>query len=747
MRWIITWILIVFPVIGVAQQAAVQTGEHGSFTRVVVTMPSSTQWRLGRNDNGYLLRLADIEGYDLRRFFDLIPRDRILEAFEGPEAGELQLKVDCSCYADAFLESGNFLVIDIRDGAAPQNAVFEAPIDLELPQPVETIETIVTQPYAPPVNRLLPLVLPEHSDSEPSEIATPSQKTVIAETTVVPDEIETATTNLSGQGDDLLALEQAITESLSRGLSQGMLEAERDPHDNGANQMPLGDSIPPGLQARTGIDFSALPQDPQIDVNQEGRLCLPDRYFDVASWGGEGTFSEQMGEARANLTGEFDRLDEEAVMAKARLFVFFGFGREAIQTLRLDGVSSQERQYLTSIAQIIDGDPVVTNLFEGQVSCQSSVALWAMLVNGPGGLDGKVDPASVLRAFKKLPIGLQSHLGPPLSERFLAIGDEDSALRALAVATSAPAPTVDAQLVETALMQELGETENALENLTELARTEAGTTAETMIAFLDAVAAGSISAQESDFDLAHVLRFENARRTEGAELGKAIMRAYVAQEEFGPARDLLNELSGEIENDDLTGLINTFATSATERLPDAEFLDVAFDMAVWPTAESAQDAMARRLLTLGFPEQGALLIEGGSGGTLSAERAALRAEIALMLGDAETALTYMDVAAIGAEDALRLAALDLLSGNTSIPNLRYDNTGPQRLWRRGAWGELSEGDDELLREASVAILEENVATLAPEAPLESSRMLLGQSAQSRAVVDDLLDRFTAPVDF
>lgn len=747
MRWVIIWILVLFPMVTTAQQVPVQTGEHSSFTRVVVTIPSGAQWRLGRNDNGYLLRLTDIEGYDLRRFFDLIPRNRILEASEGGSVGELQLDVDCTCYADAFLEGASFLVIDIRDGIAPQSAAFEARIDPDLPELAEATQPIVTQPYEPPVNRLLPLVFPDETEIGPLEANASSQKTVVVETTLVPDELEPPASDQTGRADDLLALEQSITESLSRGLTQGVLEADLDLQDGDADPMGLGDTIPPGLQTRTGIDFSAVPRDPRIEVNQEGRMCLPDNYFSVSSWGGEGSFSEQMSVARVNLTGEFDRVDEQAVMAQARLFAFFGFGREAIQTLRLDGVSSQERQYLISIAQIVDGDPVKSELFEGQVSCQSPVALWAMLANGQGGLDGKVDPAAVLRAFRELPIGLQSHLGPQLSERFLAIGDEDSALQALAAATSAPVPTIDAQLAETALMQDLGETEEALANLTELARTDEGATPDTMIAFLDAVVAGSISAQESDFALADVLRFENARLPESIELGKAQTRAYITQDQFDAARILLNELSSEIENEDISGLINEFATAATQRMSDADFLDVAFDLTVWPTTESAQDAMARRLLDLGFPEQGSLLIEGTTGDDLSADRATLRAEIALMLGDAETALTYMDIAAVGSEDALRLAALDVLSGNVAVPNLQSDTSGPQRLWRSGEWDRLSASEDQLLRDASVAILEENVPSLSPETPLESSRMLLGQSAQSRSVVSDLLDRFSAPSGF
>jgi len=182
-------------------------------------------------------------------------------------------------------------------------------------------------------------------------------------------------------------------------------------------------------------------------------------------------------------------------------------------------------------------------------------------------------------------------------------------------------------------------------------------------------------------------------------------------------------------------------------MPDADFLNVSFDRAIWPSQEETQNDMARRLLDLGFPEQASLLLQGPAGEVLSPDRTVLRAETALMLGDPDKALTHLDEIGAGPDDALRLAALDMLSGMITVPNLDADAVGPQGLWRRGEWAALSTGEDQLLRDASVAVLERNVEPLAPDTPLESSRTLLGQSAQSRAVVDDLLDRFTIPSDF
>lgn len=746
MRWIVVLLFVFLPIAANAQQVAVQTGEHARFTRVVVTLPPGSDWRLGRNDAGYLLRVTDIDGYDLRRFFSIIPRTRIADALSGTAAGELQLVVDCPCYADAYLDGSRFLVVDIRDGIAPETAAFEAPIDLVQPLMAEVDLSTPGNSDISFANRVLPVVFPPGPDGSSPSNTSPPQQTIDlqAPPSSAEPETEQPVAAQSAQAADLLALEQSITESLSRGLSQGVLEADLGPQEGQDTSLEV-DVPAPGLETRTGIDLSAVPPDPVIVRNQEGQVCLSDQLFDVGAWGGEEPFSQQMSAARAALTGEFDRLDEQAVFDTARLFVFFGFGREAIQTLRLDGVSSQERRYLTAIAQIVDGDPVSPELFERQVSCQSSVALWAMLANGENALDGKVDPASVLRAFKALPIGLQAHLGPKLSARFLAIGDEDSALQALDPAKTVDAPTTDAQLAETALLQDLGEMDDALQNLAELARNDA--TPETMLAFLRAVSAGDLDARASDFSLADVLRFENAMSPVTIELAEAQAKAYIAQDGFGPAQSLIQDVSEVVDEERSTALMNDFVAAATERMTDAAFLGMAFDNSVWPTEETAQDNMARRLLNLGFPERAALLVNGDTNAVPSSDRLALQAEIALMLGDAETALSYLDVAGADAENPVRIAALEIRSGLSSFPNLNDDMPETERLWRQGEWVALQTAEDTLLRDASVAILEQNVAPLTPDRPLESSRRLLGQSEQSRAVVGDLLDRFTAPSDF
>lgn len=750
MRYLALIIAFMLPFRLLAEQASIQTGEHADFTRVVVSIPAGAEWRLGRNAEGYLLRVTGVTSYDLTGFFNLIPRARIRDANVGAAPDLLQLVVDCLCYADAFLDRPDILVIDLISGAAPNNAAFEQPF-VQAPEPVSAIPAL--QRYRVAENRLLPFVTTRNpaADAPPSQDTTSVEPARAAEARdnrrIFADEIDE---NRSNPGDakraDLDALAQSITESLARGLSQGVLRPDLDPQRAQPPGIAFQDIIPPGIETRSGIDPSAIPPNPRIARTQEGQVCPPDVFFDIAAWGDTSPFSEQLGRLRSDFIGEFDRLDEASLLAKARLFVHFGFGREAIQTLALDGALSLERRYLIGLAQIIDEDPLTPGLFDRLVSCPAPVALWALLAAGDGGLDGVVDAPSVLRAFKALPLHLQSHLGPRLSERFLAIGDEDSALQSLAKAVAEPEPRVDAQLAEAALLADIGETEQANANLTALARAENRTTPAAMAAFLRAATADDVVVTDQDFALADVLRFENAASADLKELQIAQMDAYLHQNAFDTAADLLEDLRMTAEAAVVQRVENALAQTLTERADDLRFLDFAFDYSVEGFDAPLGLAVADRLLALGFPDRANEVLANAPADENEPERAHLRAEAALMRGDVPGALAALD----GVETERAIALRDA-SGRVARGEL-FDRgrleTGPDGsdLWRNSDWAEMSRSDDPLLRDVAAVVRARPAASLTAESPIADGRGLIEQSTYSRNVVDRLLERFSTPSD-
>ncbi|MDX8352880.1 hypothetical protein [Cognatiyoonia sp. IB215182] len=754
MRHLIIVFALIFPIQAAAQQANVQTGEHLDFTRVVVDIPPGADWQLGRNAEGYLLQVPGVAGYDLTRFFDLIPRTRIRDAQIGAEPDQLQLVVDCLCYVDAFVDRADILVIDLKSGQAPQNAAFEAPFAPEPPS-----DPIAAAPPQYPIdpNRLLPVVFPPDPPSANAVSLSAVPQATSVETTIRSEsnlnvggqieQIDPDQSELSSeQSADLEALAQSITESLARGLSQGVLIPDLDPQGEADPNASMQNIMPPGVETRSGIDLAAVPPDPRVARTQEGQVCPPDAFFDVSAWGEDLPFAEQLGQLRGELVGEFDRFDEEAVLAKARLFVHFGFGREAIHTLALDGAMSQERRFLVGLAQIIDDDPTSLGLFDRLVSCQANVALWALLAAGNDGLDGQVDPSSVLRAFKALPLHLQSHLGPRLSERFLAIGDEDSALQALAKAVSEPQPEVDAQLAEAALLDDIGETEQANANLTALARAESRTTPAAFAAFLRAAVRDDIEVTHQDFALADVLRFESAPSAELNELQLAQMNAYLHQDAFDAAARLREELRPTADASIVQMLEDNFAVTLTERGDDVRFLDYAFEETPEALVTTTRLSVSNRLLALGFPERAAEILAGIAPEDVGPRQSYLQTEIALIRGDAAAALREIDGVETDRALSLRSAAERVARGELFDRAWLLQEPDGSELWRGRDWGEMSASDDPLLRDVSEVLRSRPEMPLSEGTPIASGRALLEQSMQSRDVVDRLLERFSAPSD-
>ena len=734
------WLLVATGAL--ARPVPIRTGEHADFTRVVLTIPTGADWQLGRDPAGYVLRLPVTEGYDTDSFYDLIPSDRIAAVSQIRDKGLLQMAVACACNVDAFLYRPDILVIDVRDGSPAADSPFEAVLDVSDP-------TFVGQrnpAFAVPRNPVLPIILPPPdavqavSDPVPAIAASASGQ--------IP---EAVAPRLSSLDEDLAELEQAVTQSLARGLSQGLLDTGQS--RDGAAPM-LGQALrdelgangaqAPGIMALTSVDQNAIPPDPVVSSTQSGRSCLPSDYFDVASWGDDRPFQIQIAEARARLTQEFDRTEESAVIDLARRFVFFGFGREAVQVLDLDGVSSQERRYLIALAAIVDGDPLEPGLFDQQVSCPTPAALWAVLARREGSMDADVDRASVMRSFHALPLALQAHLAPQLAERLIAIGDTYGASQALAVTRADPDRPVAAELAETALIHAMGAPEQAVAELAEIASSDPRMTAEAMTEFLRGAVKTKIPVREEDFILADALRFENAQMPVAGDLAEAQVRALLAADRFTAARELMLEERAAIGEDRLGALTEEYVTQSTEGMSDAAFLSFAFGSLPGPVSNLTEIKLAQRLLDLGFPDRAAAVLSGEKN---DEERQYLRAQIALENGDSKAAIAALQGATADRAQALRRVAQDLAFADALVPDMSATVATTESLWRRGAWGDLAQSDDPLLQAASSAVLDTEVAGLAVDTPLASGRALLDRSAQSRAVLDDLLARFTIPEDF
>lgn len=684
----LAFFFIVLPMVSFALPVRVQTGEHADFTRVVLTIDRNTQWEVRRDIDAYVVQLSTNNGFDLSRFFDLIPRDRITDAAQVGE-GALRIGVTCRCRVDAFLFRPDILVVDIQDGDPTADSPFERPLT---GTKSEDQTTLPAHQYALPQNAILPIILHAGDDVPPTETPQFPIETEIVSGT------ESAISGVLEE--DLASLEQAITQSLARGLTQGVLAADI-PNDEQAKLLDLNanqsfadnPSPMPGLIARTSTDPRAIPESVQDAETQTGQSCLPDRFFAISEWSDDRPFSEQLTEARNAITTAADRYDENAILRLARTYVAFGFGREAVRTLELDGTQSQERLYLAQMARMIDGENMDPDLFAAQVSCRSNVAFWAMLAAPDGALDAQMDRSAVLNTFKILPPRLQQYLGPRLSDRLVAIGDQDGARQALEAARGGETIGVDVILSEATLNHAIGEDDHANGAITELARDNARVTPEALIRFFHQATENGQPLNAEDFLLADALRFENADMPVAGDLAWAQVRALLAEGDIAAARALIAAEGKSLDDAQVTAFNAAIVETILKLTDDTLFLEHVLSNDLPDVAAGMQNALARRVLTLGFPEEAGALLTVPANGPDADDRLLLRADIARV--------------------------------ERGAPILEPAAAEP-------AFGEL-----------------QTVQTPASmkDAPLAQGRALLDASTQTREELNRVLDQFAAPESF
>ncbi|WP_322893042.1 MULTISPECIES: hypothetical protein [unclassified Yoonia] len=716
-------IMICWPVTLLAQPVVVRTGEHGNFTRVVVELPAGAAWDFGRGTDGYVLRLAVADGFDLNRFFDLIPRTRIRAVSQDAALGELRLALNCECRADVFISDTAFLVIDIANGAADPDSRFE--------------QALAPPPAAPA--GVLPVILPRAGPT-PTALPFGSDRTGWSNAPRQP-QMPAVTGNLT-------AMEQLVVESLGRGLSAGVLDPDPLSLPTAAPSL-VQDMLPislPGLAVRDNADPFAIPQNNATAQNADGLPCTPDAFVDLATWADDRPFGAQLAQARSDLIHEFDRFDPEAVEKLARLYLHFGFGREAVQALALDGVRSQERQYLRLLATIIDDDPVTFPDRDQQLSCPSQVALWAFLARPVNDMRRDYDRNAILRAFKNLPLPLQRHLGPRLAAHFTADDDHDAAQQALAMAQNTPVPTVATRLAAATLATQQGDDAAALQTLAEIAQGDPRITPEAMTRYLTEAVQQNQPVPADKMTLADTLRFEYANTPAAGALAAAQVQAYLAGDNFAQAAALLADELAALGPDRHAALSADYAQAAADRMTDADFLTFAVVAPPGATDPALQDNIARRLITLGFPDQ-ALRVLGNAPALPGSERIYLQSKAFLALRDPEAALRLLRDDSSDQAGIFRQAARAMQAGNDTALTSLVAPDSTETNWRNSNWASLAQTGDPLIADAVAAMLDFDGPAFDGAQPLTSGRALLDQAAQSRAMLDGLLDRFASPEEF
>jgi hypothetical protein len=780
--------LLALPAAAWGQAISVRSGEHGDFTRLVLTFDEQVAWSFGRVMGGFEFR-TDKPGVNFRldEVFHRIPRDRIRDVVDRG-AGRLFLSVACACHADAFDVPGGQVALDIKDGP-PGASAWEFNQPLAVVSSAEQTEDsgasaslpfAATDPPFPRHPRAARRGLPLFPGPVPLAPDTPQAPQPRVEGGDQPVEAQGDVLDPTPEPDRTARAQEtqaALIEQLARAAAQGLLEPDLAPTDalveratNPGREVEedvsddSGEEAPPNhpprvdaedgehIRIQTSIDRD-LDATRDTALTHDGADCLPDRFFDLAEWGALAETGAEIGRYRGQILGEFDASRPDQVMALARHYIYLTFGAEAAAVLRHYPEGLDRPELLQVLAEIMDHpDTTRVEFLQPQLACEGKVALWAALATPdlPGGRMIATD--AVIAAFSELPLHLRRHLGPALAARFLRAGDDATALAVRNALDRAPGDHgAGFEMLEAQIDLARADPEAAGRRLEQIIEDDTAMAPDALVALIDARLDAGQPVGEREIELAAALGFERQGTTLWLALTRAEIRARAHGGDFGKALQVLAGAVGDagFSSAEEWKLRGEILAQLVANAADAVFLryTVGGD---WDAvaSQSLRRDVAARLLALGFTAEARAHLSATADVPGPDDRL-LFARIALAEGKAGVAMSYLT--GLEGEDARSLMA-DALAGlrDHRAAALLYGELGladaqRRQAWRGGDWHELARLDSGTLGQAGAMMLAADVPPAQGEATgvLAGNRVSLAQSRRARAMLAELL--VTVPV--
>ena len=744
-RWIAVLLMVaVSAVKASAQTVEVRAGEHDDFTRLVFNLPERMDFEVSRKDAQVDLVFGRSGmRFDTSAVFQRVPTTRLTDIKSQPNRGAVSLSLACNCEIETFWFSNASLVVDISTSTEPEPA--QSPPSRESQQKIALPTIPETSTQQSNATRLTESALSQQPDFAQPPLPDPTQE--VAEQT-------------------LKESRERLLQELGRAATQGLLSPNRDfsaaTDDSQVSEAaPLPEPEPetppnPGsnihLRAENSIDRDMRDILMPGLVERATDSCLDARRVDVASWGKDAPYSQQVSPLRSGLVGEFDAPDKAGVTELIKLYLYFGFGAEAAQLLKQFPGAGKDADLLSELARIIEyGHAGPNSMLVGQMECEPMTALWSTLSYPSLPNNVLLDGDAVLRGFSSLPPHLRSHLGPSLARKFENAGFRRESARIRRVldrSEETGSPEADLLSAEVALSE--GRVEVAEEQLGSLVEDNSEPSAEALLALIDARIQRDAEVSYELAQLAGAYSTEYRGDSMGHKLAQAYLLALAASGAFDQAFDELSALKEDLQEkwpETLSGVTSLLARKA----PDYEFLHHAIANVRYADQLSPEtaNATAARLLDLGFVGAAEALAANNATGSAEYGRKLIRAEIALLRDRPRQA--EAELLGVQSEDAeLMRARARSSAGEHDAAHDIYNRIGMRQEAERQAWLDL---DWDLLSDAtrpevsSVAQLKLGGAEDDREMNqgiLARDRELIEASATMRAAMTALLAAHPAP---
>jgi hypothetical protein len=695
MKFHATLILLLMPLAVGAQTVTFRSGEHADFSRLVLDIPDGAEWTLERTSEDYVLSLGEGVTFDTSAAFDRIPRDRIA-ALEVPQGtGDLIIKLGCDCHATAFLFEEGKLVVDVVDGPAPSGSPFETPQHTGSDNRLQ-------------VGTTLPLL-----SGMPDQVADAELLFSVPEPAPV------------NGGPSLEGLASDLSRAVAAGLLDApeVLPAEVVPEQPPADPVPTsteGEADSPGVNFITADAETTRPS--PRELSRSGHVCRSDADVDFVGWAPSGDYSRDLGALRARIVDGAGNVDEAAVQALARAYLHYGFGAEARRTLAISTSDSTESRFLGLLADLVDGRNVPPGSLSDQAGCLGAIALWSALAAGTLSDRSAAERTSVETALRILPSGPRQAIAPRVAAMFLTVGQSGTAADLLELAPDQAKRSEDVVQLRSDIAAVTANAEAARTELLTAISDGTRTGAGTMIRLIDATIESGQPVEGWMIETVAALRFEQRDGPMAGPLALAEIRALTASDAFDAATERLADNETPISDSERRDLSDAVALAIADRADDARFLDFAFADEPLTVSAIGSNAVARRLLVLGFPEVALELVDGPAEAEAMRDRRILRAEA---------------LRALGQEAEAERVLAGIVEAETAMSEEEVNNS-----WRSGDWEAVRNGGDPLLAEAATALTADPVVVSAES--LAEREALIDSAEEARALAEALLARFPSP---
>lgn len=727
LRGLLALLLLLLPVAALSDPIPVRSGEHDTFTRLTIALPQRLPWRVTRQD-----RIADLVldgpalAFDTATVFNRISGKR-LSGITPSQTG-LRLDLGCDCDVSGFWHGDALLVVDIQD--AVDDTAFRP-----------NSASVSYDPYTSGPSAAAALTM-RKMDMTPLQT---DGKTVDAPQAIT--------------APPLAETRHALVSQLSRAASQGLVKQRKN---GGIDLAEAGHSLsetpaPPNmnLRAETSMDREVVKLIEENLPDLPHQDCISDDTLNIREWADDRPIWLQIGPLRGRLTTEADKIDPNAALDLARVYIHHAFGAEAIAVLDISQATSPDAAILLDLASILEfGSISLPNHLADQISCPGAAGLWSLLARPTLPLDKPFDRNAMLLAFASMPYHLRLHLGPSLAQRFSDAADHDTAKQILTMIERGPLPLPPpVRLARAELDMASGLETSAQAILTEVAESNSHPSAEALIRIVEMHIEND---QLLSFDTAQLVAAyatENRTGPLADDLAWAQVAALSAARAFDEAFETLETVEDNLPPE-RPAIRSILTRHLAEHADEMVFLRHSLGGDLGPPSSlsaTSANAAADRLLALGFPESARSLVAAPApDARAERDRQLLRARAALALGRPRQA--EVDLLGLTDKDAnsLRAQARSMI-GEHDAAHEYYTSSGQQAealnaAWMAENWMDLKNSDDAGLSELAGLLTAEGATSdpVMTEGVLARNRALLETSDRMRKTIAAILEARQPP---